>query len=412
MKSKLTSIALSLAIAFGLWMYVITSVSPGSEETYYNIPVVLEGEAVLAEHNLMITGISETDVSLHLSGNRSDLYKVNSSNITLKANLANIREEGTHSITYSIGFPGDVAQNAFEVMAQNPKYIHVTVERRVTKEVPVEVKWVGSTPEGFMSDRENKVLDYDAITVSGPASVADLIEKAVIEVDLTEQRESISQSYRYTLCDSEDNPVDAQQITTNVEEVHLDVKVQFVKEINLMLDVIYGGGANEQNTTIEIYPETIRLSGGEAVLAELGDTIVLGKINLAEISRSQSQTFAINLPEGVTNLTGVTEAEVTITFTGLSTPREFVVENIETINIPEGMEVDLITEKLTVSVRGPSAEITRLTAEDITVVVDFTGAEADTSTFKATIVFSDGFETVGAMGTYSVSATVNAKQED
>lgn len=412
MKSKLTSIALSLAIAFGLWMYVITSVSPGSEETYYNIPVVLEGEAVLAEHNLMITGISETDVSLHLSGNRSDLYKVNSSNITLKANLANIREEGTHSITYSISFPGDVAQNAFEVMAQNPKYIHVTVERRVTKEVPVEVKWVGSTPEGFMSDRENKVLDYDAITVSGPASVADLIEKAVIEVDLTEQRESISQSYRYTLCDSEDNPVDAQQITTNVEEVHLDVKVQFVKEINLMLDVIYGGGANEQNTTIEIYPETIRLSGGEAVLAELGDTIVLGKINLAEISRSQSQTFAINLPEGVTNLTGVTEAEVTITFTGLSTPREFVVENIETINIPEGMEVDLITEKLTVTVRGPSAEITRLTAEDITVVVDFTGAEADTSTFKATIVFSDGFEAVGAMGTYSVSATVNAKQED
>lgn len=412
MKSKLTSIALSLAIAFGLWMYVITSVSPGSEETYYNIPVVLEGEAVLAEHNLMITGISETDVSLHLSGNRSDLYKVNSSNITLKANLANIREEGTHSITYSIGFPGDVAQNAFEVMAQNPKYIHVTVERRVTKEVPVEVKWVGSTPEGFMSDRENKVLDYDAITVSGPASVADLIEKAVIEVDLTEQRESISQSYRYTLCDSEGNPVDAQQITTNVEEVHLDVKVQFVKEINLMLDVIYGGGANEQNTTISIAPETIRLSGGEAVLAELGDTIVLGKINLAEISRSQSQTFAINLPEGVTNLTGVTEAEVTITFTGLSTPREFVVENIETINIPEGMEVDLITEKLTVTVRGPSAEITRLTAEDITVVVDFTGAEADTSTFKATIVFSDGFEAVGAMGTYSVSATVNAKQED
>lgn len=411
MKSKLTSIVLSIAIAFGLWLYVITTVSPGSEETYYNIPVVMEGEPVLAERNLMITGISETDVMLKLSGNRSDLYKINSNNITLKANLSTILEEGTHAVGYSIAYPGDVAQNAFEVMSQSPKYIYVKVEKRITKEVPVEVKWTGATPEGFMSDRENKVLDYDAITISGPASVADLIEKAVIEVDLTEQRESISQSYRYTLCDAEDNPVDAQSITTNVEEVRLDVKIQYVKEVELRLDVIYGGGANERNTTISISPQTIRLSGGEAVLEELGDIIILGKLNLAEISQNVTKNYTINLPEGVTNLTGMTEATVTVSFNGLSTPREFVVEQIETINIPEGMEVDLITKKLTVTVRGPSADVTRLTAEDITVIVDFTGAEADTSTFRATIRFAEGFEAVGAMGAYSVSATVGIKQE-
>ena len=406
MKSKLTTILLSVAIAFGLWMYVITSVSPGSEETYYNIPVVLDGEALLAERNLMITGTSATNVTLKLSGNRTDLYKVNSQNITLKANLSSILEEGTHQVTYSISYPGDVAQNAFEVLSQSPKYIQITVERRVTKPVPVEVKWIGSTPEGFMSDRENKVLDYAEITVSGPASVADLIEKAVIEVDLSEQRESISQSYRYTLCDAEDNAVDAQQITTNVEAVQLDVKIRRVKEVELKLDVTYAGGATEENTTIEISPKTIRLSGGEAVLEELGDSITLGKINLADIAKSQTQTFAITLPEGVTNETGVTEAEVTITFSGLAT-REVTIEDIQMLNIPEGMTAELITERLTVTVRGPSTIISKLTAEDITVLVDFTGAEADTATFKATIIFSEEFQSVGALGTYSVSATVN-----
>lgn len=408
MKSKFTSVLLAVVIAFGLWMYVITSVSPGSEETYYNIPVVLDGESVLAERNLMITDTSSTNVSLALSGNRTDLYKVNSGNITLKANLSSILEEGTHAVSYTISYPGDVAQNAFEVLSQSPKYIYVTVEKKVTKEVPVEVKWIGSTPEGFMSDRENRVLDYDYITISGPASSADLIEKAIIEVDLTEQRESISQSYRYTLCDAEGNAVDAERITTNVEEVHLDVKIQCVKEVTLTLDVTYGGGATTSNTTITINPEKIRLSGGEAVLEELGDTIPLGKLNLAEISRAQTQTFTISLPEGVTNLTGVTEAEVSITFTGLST-KEFTIEKIQKVNVPDGMEVDLITEKLTVVVRGPSPMIAKLTEDDISVVVDFTGAEADTSTFKATIVFSDEFESVGAMGTYSVSATVHEK---
>ena len=408
MKSKLTTMLLSFAIALGLWMYVITSVSPGSEESYYNIPVVMDAESVLAERNLMITHASTANVTLRLSGNRTDLYKVNSQNITLKSDLSKVYDEGTHHIGYSIAFPGDVASNAFEVVSQTPKYITITVERRVTKPVPVEVKWIGSTPEGFMSDRENRVLDYSEITISGPASVADLIQKAVIEVDLTEQRESISQSFRYTLCDAEGNAVDAGNITTNVEEVRLDVKIRRVKELELKLDVTYAGGATEANTEITITPATIRLSGGEAVLEELGESIVLGKINLADIARNQTMTYLINLPEGVTNETGVTEAEVTITFTGLST-REIVVEQIRTVNVPEGMEADLITERLTVILRGPSTLISKLTAEDVMAVVDFTGAEADTATFKADIIFGEGFESVGALGTYSVSATVHAK---
>ena len=408
MKSKFTSILLSIVIAFGLWMYVITSVSPGSEETYYNIPVVMDGETMLAERNLMITGMSGDSATLVLSGNRSDLYKVNRENITLKANLGTILEEGTHSIAYSIAYPGDVAQNAFEVLSQSPKYIYVTVEKRTTKEVPVEVKWIGSTPEGFMSDRENRVLDYADITISGPASVADMIEKAVIEVDLTEQRESISQSYRYSLCDGEGNPVDAQKITTNVEEVHLDVKIQRVKEVQLQVDVIYGGGADEDHARIQLSTETIRLSGGEAVLEELGDTIVLGRINLAEITRTQTLTFLINLPEGVTNLTGVTEVNADVIFQGLST-REFTIEKIKMINIPEGMEAELITEKLQIIVRGPTGEVVNLTDGDISVTVDLSGAEADTSTFKATVLFDGEFPSVGALGTYTVSVTVREK---
>ena len=37
MKDKLVSIALSALIAFGLWMYVITEVSPNSEDTFLDI---------------------------------------------------------------------------------------------------------------------------------------------------------------------------------------------------------------------------------------------------------------------------------------------------------------------------------------------------------------------------------------
>ena len=38
MKNKVLAILMSVVVAFGLWMYVITVVSPESEKTYYDIP--------------------------------------------------------------------------------------------------------------------------------------------------------------------------------------------------------------------------------------------------------------------------------------------------------------------------------------------------------------------------------------
>ena len=78
--------------------------------------------------------------------------------------------------------------------------------------------------------------------------------------------------------------------------------------------------------------------------------------------------------------------------------------------MPEGMEAEIINANLTVKVRGPEAEISKLTEKDISAVVDFSAAEMGTSTYKATIVFGEEFTSVGAMKSYSVSAMVQAKE--
>lgn len=407
-KSKLYAALLSVVIAFGLWYYVITTVSPDSESTIYNIPVVMDGESVLnQQRGLMITSKSTNTVSLKLSGTRADLNKVNAGNITVKVDLSKIYEPGEQELYYTPTYPGDVASNAFVVEYRSPVY--VTVEKRTDKYVPVEIKWTGTRSEDYLYDTENAVLDNPTINVIGPASVADPIERAIIEVDLTDRVESLSESFRYTLVDADGNPVDAEQITTNVAEVRLDMSIQRVKEVKLLAEVIYGGGATEQNTTVEVTPGTIRVSGSDAVLEELGDSITLCTINLGEIDKvSDLSPYPISLREGVTNLSGVNEATVNISFTGLST-REFVIEDIQSVNVPEGMKAEIINVKLTVKVRGPAGEIARLTAKDISVTVDFANAEVGTSTYKATIAFTDDFQNVGAVGLHTVSATIQNK---
>lgn len=408
-RNKLYSMLLSLAVAFGLWLYVSNNVSIEDNNTFYNIPVVMESESVLSERNLMVTSVSANSVSLNLSGARSDLNKLDSSKLAAKVDLSQITEPGERiALGYTISFPSDVPQGAFTQGNKNPGAIFVDVDYRRVSEIPVMIKWTGNRSEDYIYDTENALLDNNTVTISGPASVVDTIDHARVEIDLTEQVESISQNYRYTLCDAEGNPVDAEQITTNVEEVRLEMQIQKIREIRLVADVVYGGGANEHNTTVEISPATIRVSGGEAVLNELGDTFTICTINLADLDKNTNeQKYTLTLPEGVTNQTGVNEVTVSIKFTGLKT-REFTIDRFEAVNVPEGLSVEIINANLTVKLRGPDAEIAALKEENVRAVVDFTNAEVGTATYKVKIVCDEQFPNVGAVKASSVSATVQA----
>ena len=130
---RITSLMLSLVIAFGLWWYVVNNVSVEDDITFNNIPVVREGESVLNERNLMITEISAESVSMNLMGSREDLNKVDSSNMSVKINLSNIEEPGERiPLQYIPSYPATVANTAFEVSHKNPSVIFVSVDHRRT----------------------------------------------------------------------------------------------------------------------------------------------------------------------------------------------------------------------------------------------------------------------------------------
>lgn len=408
MKKKIVYALLSLVIAFGLWAYVITTVSPEWEETYYNIPVVLDNETVLHENGLMVMEDEIPKVTLRLQGNRSDLVNLNSGNITLVADLARIYEPGEQNLTYSITYPGNVPDNSVEILSKLPQYITLTIAERKTAEVPVVPQYVGSVPEGYQTDKENMVLDHQFITVTGPASVVDRIEMAKIEVDLENQTETIRQVYPYTLCDKDGNEVTSEHIVTDVSEVNLTLKIRRYKEIQLIVNVFSGGGATEANAVIVQDMQTIQVSGTQQQLDSLGDSLVLGEIRLGEITEATTKAFEIKLPEGVENLTGKDTVNVKIEFPNLVS-KTVKVSNIQANNIPAGIKVEILTMEMTVVVRGPKAQVEALTSENLRVLVDFAGAQLGMDTYKAMIQVDSGtFKDVGAVGTYTVYARVTA----
>ena len=408
-----------MLIAFGLWLYVITVENPTQENTYTNLPVTISGEGFLTDRGLMITGGTNSTMTIRVSGSRSDLKKLNASNITLIADVSNISKAGTHQVTYTVRYPGDIASGAVETQSRQPDSITLTVEEKITKTLDIEILTTGASPTDYWADKENaKLLETEdaetpvtSITVSGPKSILEQISRAIITVDLTDRTQSFREIYRPTLCDSEGNPVELKgMVEASVGDVALEMTIQRFKEVELRLNIVAGGGATEKNSSIEILPKTIRVSGNETVLESMEDFIELGTLNLGEVETDAEIPYEIKLPEGVTNLSGVAEAMVTISFPNLEI-REFKVENIKAINVPDGMEVEFLTQSLTVKLRGPAAVIQAMSAEDVTITVDFSGVEAGTATMKAAIELPIRYSSVGEMGTYNVSATLRELTE-
>jgi len=408
MKSKFWRAGLAAVIAFALWLYVVTVVSPESEETFYDIPVSYQND-ILEERGLMIVSDTPT-VTLRLRGNRSDLNELNASNITILVNLAAIQAPGTQMVGYDVNFPGNIPSNAIEILSQSPNILQLKVENKIKKPVPVELIFQGSVPEGFIADKDNPLLDTTYEEVVGPESSVAQIEKAVIEVDLSNQSESIIGAYEYILCDAEGEPVDAQQVTTNVENVNLSVKIQRIKEIPLTVQIVDGGGATAATCKIELSRDTIWVSGSENKLRDLTE-VELGTVNLAELkAETNTLTFNIILPEGVTNMTGETEVTATVSFPELAKKKLTInMDQFQSIGVPEGAVINWITEVVEVELRGPQELIKSITEKDVTVTVDFSGEEMGSISKVPKIALSSVYDSVGAISISTVTATM---QED
>ena len=411
MKSKAWHIALSVVIAFALWLYVISVVSPESEETFYDIPITYQND-VLEERGLMIVSEKPT-VTLRLKGNRSDLNELNADNITILVNLSAIQVPGTQMLDYKVNFPGNIPNNAIDVLSQSPNILQLKVENKIKKVIPIKLEYLGSVPDGYIADKETPVMDAAAIEVSGPESVVSLIDHAAIEIDLSGHSESIIGEFSYVLCNAEGEPVDAQLVVTNVESVNLSVKIQRMKELALILNLTEGGGATTADCQVELSHETIWVSGSENRLRDL-ETLELGTVDLSQLQQeTNTMEFDLVMPEGITNLTGETKVTATITFPDLARKKLSVnKDDFRVLGVAEDEEVNWITQVFEIELRGPKALIQKITEKDITVTMDFTDEDFGSISKVPKITINSDFAGVGLVSVPAITANLQQAVPD
>ena len=128
LQSKKGNLIISLILAVALWMYVVGEMNPTTSKIFRDIPITLMNEQTLTDQDLAVVGISAESLNLTLTGKRSDIGRIKSTDISAYVDLTDAGE-GDNQLTVSLHVPSTV-----DVKDQNVNKVTVTVEKRVDEE--------------------------------------------------------------------------------------------------------------------------------------------------------------------------------------------------------------------------------------------------------------------------------------
>ena len=406
----------SLAAALLLWMYVNATEGVDGEKTLSGVNIEFRGADTLRESGgLIVTEQDRSTVNLTIKASRRVLGKLTSANVVAVVDLSRVTTDGWNSVSYEIEYPIGVNSNDITVVRSSADIVNFYVDRQVRKTIPVVGEFKGSTAEGYLAEDELR-FDPLMVIISGPKTALAQVDHAYVAITRSGVDKSLSYNTTYALRDADGNEIDDSRIMMETQEVTVTLNVLSTKTVPLDVTVIDGAGAvRGVNTRIEINPSSVVISGDASVI-DSTSKINLGTIDLSTFATDYSATYAIIPPNDTDNLTGVTEATVSVTIIGLSS-RSFNIlhDNISCVNVPEGYQAEIITQALPVTIRASEETLSDIQLNNLRAVADLSGiTEANASGVITPVVrvYVDGFPDAGVIGEYRIYVTLTEAVEE
>lgn len=400
---KWAYVLLSVFLAVILWLYVRAEKDPVSDARIRNIPVQITGSSVLSSKGLTVAGLSSDRVSTTLQAPASVLSDISRKNITATIDVSRIDEAGEHTLGYNIVLPTNVNTDGVVIQEKEPETITVTVEKLYTSTMPIEFRFEGSVAKGYQAG--TPTIDPVNVTISGAVEQVNRVARAVVVLEAKDLKEQYTGDLPIRLLDANGDELKDLEVELSSETAYIVYPIVVVKEIPLTVNVIAGGGATQENISEPlIVPSKITVAGTQEDIDHLTE-ISLGSIDLSKVVGTSNFTFTIDLDPSLENVTGITEAKVTVTVSGLET-RAFEVGNIKLQNIPKGYSAKADTEAKTVYVRGTADELAMIDSSQLRIVADLKEVTGSGTYTIPVRVYLDAGTEVGVIGDYSIVVSV------
>lgn len=362
----------SLVIAFSIWVAATFDRNPIEQRPYNTLPI----QVLLDDGMIQVEGgaTRPTTARVTLSAQRSvlnALAQAAATEIIVRADLRG-REPGVHTVDLTV----EVLRPAALVDIQ-PLRVEYEIDRIEERQIPVEVAITAEPPVGY--ERSSPVLSLGQVLVSGAARNVSQVTSARLEIDLSQQRETLTEAFPVVAVNAEGQEVDNVQVEPEAVNVTIEISTpDDVRPVPVTLDIntttLSAGYVLTSATRYE--PEVVLVTGPPELLANL--TILRTEpISLEGRTEDFEISVPVVLPSRRLSLVG--EQTMINVYVGIAVrtdSRQFQAVRVEVFGLAEDHTIELTPSEVSVLLTGPQPMIVELDPDDVVATINVEGLRA------------------------------------
>ncbi len=400
-------LAFSIVAAVIIWIVASMTVSPEDTRTIEGIKVTFEQDE---DAIYKAFGYEDTYVDVTVKGRR---YLVSSgalspSDITVSAAAGYVDSSGTQTLRLSASV-NNGADITITELSQNTIKVYYDTEKTAT--FPIEVRLDADilVADGCIS--ETPITSMNSVTVKGPSSQINNIEKFAAPVGLD-----------FILTETTTVNAGLETVTANgksakyisfeddVENFTVTIPVFMVKELPISVIYLNMPSYYEKHMPeVNIYPKTVNVAASKSVLDEM-DTLNIGSISFSKLTNTNNKfRFSLSDIDEVKILDNVDTVSVNVNCYPMRTKKVKVDNsNITLLNLPDGYKAKLADSGLgSVTIVGPADDLAKTDETTVSAKVDLSKVNSTgTKTVKAEI-YINGSDKIWAYGEYNVDVKIS-----
>ncbi len=359
----------ALVLSITVWIIAVTANDPAENRPYpRTVPVEIVGQ----DPNLVLTSDLPGNVSVILNTPQSVWESIVSAPTPIRAvaDLSGL-EAGNHMVDLQI----QVNVRPVKVVSYSPRAVSIKLENLSSKSIPLDLIVIGDPAVGYQA--EEPVLSVEQITVTGPISQVERVNKVQATLEINQGYEDISRVLGIVALDQNDNVVENVTLTPDRVEVFQEISQRYGYR-NVIVSVNIEGQVADgyRLTNISVVPLAITVySTNPQIVNDLPGYVQTMPLNLEGLKDDIDVSLSLDLPDGVLVVGDQRTVLVRVSIAAVQSSMPIANVPIQVIGLPENLSAVLAPEMVTLLISGPLPILDRINTDDIQVVLDLTDYE-------------------------------------
>ncbi len=360
--------ALSVVLAFGLWIFVTDSENPTRTRV---LPIDITVQPINVPDDIAIAS-DIVPVRLRITV-ADDVFE----DLTAGDFEADVDLDGLTVGIYDLPFSVRALTGRGGLRIDEPltETVKVDLVRLTGKSVPVEINVIGSPAFGFVM--APPVLDDETVLVTGPQEEVDQVSRVTATIDVSARTTSVDQAVRLTPRSDRGFLVQRVNLEPSLTGVTIDIEQRKFSRSVAVSVVTSGDPAPGYNVvSVSVSPPTVTVSGTQSFIAGT-DSIDTQPVDIDGADETVVRSVSLDIPGGAEVAASSRVVTVTVTIEPATAEFNFTVP-VTAANLGPNVSIVGALPSVAIKLIGPFPILSELSPADISAILDLDDLGAGT----------------------------------